>query len=325
MMPRKDDLERYESTQARDIVRLFEAMKPPHEVQAPPDFRVKVLTRLEQQRARRGLLAGLTRVLTPAWVPALAVSLLLSLSVNVWLGFWTLGQREPGDRQAVRPVLGNLDSDVPFDAYTFQAGIQSETELGALATTHSIIGQQAVAFGFAAKSETAKFFIIGALYAEALAYLRSGDLNVAVQRLEAIEKELVELQAPSSLGNYLDKMQELLGSRRYASEALGEFLALFEPLYAEYARSKGADRLMLFRAGTWLENMMLAAAAGDKASLRQANAVQYFRQEMVRLNAPKGVRDALEHMSDLIAKQEITDRDVKEILKLVKKVQLLLG
>jgi hypothetical protein len=325
MMPRQDDLERYESTEARDIIRLFAAIRSPHGVQAPRDFRAKVLARLAQRRAHRGRLAGWTRVLTPVWVPALAAGLLLSLSANVWLGFWALGQRESGDRQTAIPVLGPLDSDLPFDAYTFQAGIQSATDLGALATAHSVMGQQAVAFGFVAKAETARCFLIGALYAEALAYLRGGDLHGAAQRLAAIDTELVGSQAPRSLDQYLDKVRELLGSRRYASEALGEFLALFEPLYAEYARSQGAERLLLFRAGAWSESVLLAAAAGDKAALRQAHAVQYFRQAMARLKAPKGVYDVLEHVSHLMGQQEMSDRDVKEVLRLVKKLQLLLG
>ena len=56
-MPRKDALERYEQTEAQDLIRLFQAVRPP-EVQPPPDFRAKVLTRVEQRRTRHGLLGG---------------------------------------------------------------------------------------------------------------------------------------------------------------------------------------------------------------------------------------------------------------------------
>ena len=95
-------LERYEQTEAQDLIRLFQAVSP-HEMPLP-DFRARVLTKVEQRRARHGLLGGLTPLLTPWWAPALAVSLLLSLSVNVWMGLQTFGQRTPDSQQAAAPV-----------------------------------------------------------------------------------------------------------------------------------------------------------------------------------------------------------------------------
>jgi hypothetical protein len=319
-MSRKDDLERYENMEARGIIQWLAAMKPSHEVQAPPDFRVKVLTRLEQRRARRRFPVRLFGLTPPTWVPALAVGLLLSLGANIWLGFRTLSQR-----QVASPVLENTGRDWPFDAYTFQAGLRSDTALGVLVTTHSGIGQQAVAFGFAAKPARAKLFIIGTLYAEALAYLHSGDLESARQRLATIEKELGSLQGPSSLDRYFSAMRHLLASQQASAEVLGEVLTLFEPLLAEYTRSTGTERPVLFRAGIWLESMHLAATTGDKAALRQVDTVQYFQQEMERLDAPQGLLEALQQISHITTKQEITDRDVKEVLKLVKRIQTLLS
>jgi hypothetical protein len=324
-MPQQDDLERYENTEARELLRLFEAVRPPHERQAPPDFRVKVRTRIEQRRAHRGFLAGMTHLLTPAWVPVLAAGLLLSLSVNVWLGFWAPEQRRHGERQMANTPLGDSGSEAFVAAYRFQAGIQSDTALDTLVAAHSVIGEQAVAFGFAAKPERSRFFILGTLYAEALAALRSGNLDFAAQRLQAMERELVDLQMPRTLSLYISEMRTLLENRQYTGDVVGEFLSLFEPLYAESVRSKATDGLTLFRAGAWLENMVLAAAAGDKAALRQVHTVQYFNQEMKKLNAPKGVFDALEQLSGIMAKQDMADRDVKEVLKLVKKMQTLLG
>lgn len=54
-MPRQDDLEQYEATEAQSLLHLFAAMRPPPAVQAPPDFRAKVLRQVEQRRARRGV------------------------------------------------------------------------------------------------------------------------------------------------------------------------------------------------------------------------------------------------------------------------------
>ena len=53
--------------------------------------------------------------------------------------------------------------------------------MGTLAKEHSTIGEKATTFGFAAKSEEAKFFIIGALYSETIAYLKSGNLDLAAK------------------------------------------------------------------------------------------------------------------------------------------------
>jgi hypothetical protein len=121
-MPRKDALERYEQTDAQDLIRLFQAVRPPVEVQPSPDFRAKVLTRIEQRRARHGLLDGLAFLLTSRWAPALAVMLLLSLSINVWTGFRTFGQRPPANQQAAGPLLNPLGWESPLQASTFQGG-----------------------------------------------------------------------------------------------------------------------------------------------------------------------------------------------------------
>src|SRR5437762_11270109 len=197
-MPRKDALERYEQTEAQDLIRLFQAVRPP-EVPPPPDFRAKVLTRVEQRRAHHGLLGGLTPLLTPWWAPALAVMLLLSLSVNVWTGFWAFGQRTPASQQAAGPVLGPIERGMPLQVYTFQARIHSATDLGTLVTAHAVTGEPAVAFGFAPTSERARFFRLGTSYAEALAYVHSGALGAAAQRLAAMHQELVDGQGPSTL------------------------------------------------------------------------------------------------------------------------------
>lgn len=323
-MPRKDALERYEQTEAQDLIRLFQAVRPP-EVQPPPDFRAKVLTRVEQRRARHGLFGGMTPLLTPWWAPALAVILLLSLSVNIWMGFWASGQRTPVSQQAAGPVLDPLGRERPLQAYTFQSGIHSATDLGTLVTAHAVTGEPAVAFGFTATSERARFFHLGTLYAEALAYVHSGTLDVAAQRLAAMHKELVDIQGTGVLSHYLSIMQHLLQNRQYTAEVLEKFLALFEVLYNEDARSVDAESLTLFRAGTWVENMKLAAAAGDKDALRQGTTTQYFRREMQSLHAPQGILDALEQISHIVAKPEMTDRDVIEVLTLAKQVQRLLS
>jgi hypothetical protein len=53
MMAQKDDLERYEATEAKDIVHLLRRLRPPRVEHAPPSFRANVLSRIEEQRPRR--------------------------------------------------------------------------------------------------------------------------------------------------------------------------------------------------------------------------------------------------------------------------------
>ena len=321
-MRRKEALERYEQTEAQDLIRLFQAVRPP-EVPPPPDFRAKVLTRIEQRRARHGLLGGLTPLLTPWWAPALALMLLLSLSVNVWTGLRTFGQRTPASQQAAGPVLDLFGKERPLQAFIFQARMHSVTDLGTLVTAHAVTGAPAVEFGFAATSERVRFFRLGTSYAEALAYVHSGTLDAAAQRLAAMHEELVDIQGASALSHYLSEMEHLLQNRQYTTEVLEKFLALFEVLYTEEAQSLGAESLTLFRTGAWVENMKLAAAASDKDALRQVTTAQYFRREMHNLHAPQGILDALEQISHIAAKPELTDRDITEVLILAKQVQRL--
>jgi len=249
--------------------------------------------------------------------------LLLSLSVNVWMGFWAFWQRTPASQQAAGPVLDPLSRERPLQAYTFQAGIHSTTDLGTLVAAHAVADEPAVAFGFAATPERARFFRLGTRYAEALAYVHSSNLDAAAQRLATMHQELVDLQVPSVLSDYLNEMQHLLQNRQYTAEALEKFLALFEVLYAEDAKHIGAESLTLWRAGSWVENMKLAAAAGDKHALRQGTTAQYFTREMQSLHAPKGILNALEQISHIVTQPELTDGDVAKVLTLTKQVQQL--
>ena len=72
-----------------------------------------------------------------------------------------------------------------------------------------------------------------------------------------------------------------------------------------------------------MENMKLAAAAGDKDALRQVTTAQHFRREMQSLHAPQGILDALEQISHIVAKSGLTDRDIAKVLTLAKQIQRL--
>lgn len=300
---------------------------------APLGFHARVMAHVEQQRARRRLFAWRRHGWSPAWALGLATGLLLSLALNGWLGYQTrslqqqLVERAPAlnHPSTTRDLLTRLDlrdSASFFNSALFQSSIQTETSLGALAAAHPAFEDRALSLGFAARAE---FYRVGALYAEALAYLRSGNLEVAAQRLAAIEKHLRRLPVPSSLANQVRSMRHVLESGQYTIAVLGEGLALFQPLCEQVAREQGLEQLTLFRVGTWLVDMRLTAAAGDKVMLRQGDKAQYFLHGMQRLNAPQQVVEALEQLNHLMAQSMMTDGDVQRVLRLVKKMQMLLG
>ena len=117
----------------------------------------------------------------------------------------------------------------------------------------------------------------------------------------------------------------MIQANRYEKGALFDVLTLFQPFFEDYAKSKSGDKLILFRAGTWLMDMSLAAAGKDKNLLKQTEDINYFIKEMKRMDAPKGVLNALDDIEKVANKKDITDKDTKTVLKLVKKIQTILG
>ena len=324
-MAQHNELERYEHTEAQEIIRLLQAMQPQQEAGAPADFRVKVLHKVEERRAQRWGFAWLTGFMTPAWASAAALGFLVSLGANIWLGARLWQPRSLGNQQVARTNQGATDQGSPVNVYAFQAEIQSESPLGTLVAEHSTLEKTTTAFGFAGKPAKTAAFLIGTLYAEALAYLQSDDWEAVLWHLAALENELTAVQAPVSLSQYVSTLSDFVEGYQESSAAAAEWLALFEPLYEDYARSQSVEKLLFFRTGAWLENMALAAAAGDQTALQQAAAVQYFMQALPQFNVPQEVLDTLEQIKRALEKPALDDREVTGVLKLIKKAQRMLG
>lgn len=216
-------------------------------------------------------------------------------------------------------------SKVVFDSSAFQSGIESTAGLAPLADGMSLYGKGGQAMGFAAKSDEAKTFLIGAFYSESLAYIRAGKYDLALERLKAMEKEFVNMGVPTALYNFISKIENTVTLRKYEPAVLLDFFALFQPFFEEYLAGKGADRLTLFQAGSWLMDMGLAASARNTGLLKQPEKVGFVAAEMKRMDAPKGVQDALAELSVITAKKEIADRDADQVVKLVKRIQSVLG
>ena len=153
----------------------------------------------------------------------------------------------------------------------------------------------------------------------------SGKRDLASRRLEYIEREFVNMGAPSSLYNFISKTHNLADNTKYPPEYLVSVLSLFQPFFEEYAKTKSEDKLTLFRAGAWLVNMSLSAAAGDKQLLRQPATLDYFSSELKRMDAPKGVIEAMAEINKISRKTDITDKDAETVLQLVTQVEQLLS
>ncbi len=223
------------------------------------------------------------------------------------------------------PKKLDVAGKVSFDSNAFQSGIQATAGLAPLADGMSLYGKGGQTMGFAAKSDEAKTFLIGAFYSESLAYIRANKYPLAVERLKAMEKEFVNMGVPSALYNFISKIENTVTLHEYEPAVLLDFFALFQPFFEEYLGSKGKDRLILFQAGSWLMDMGLAASAHNTLLLKQPEKLGYIAGEMKRMDAPKGVQDSLAEISAISAKKDITDRDADQVLKLVKRIQSVLG
>jgi anti-sigma factor RsiW len=216
-------------------------------------------------------------------------------------------------------------SEAVVNAWQYQARLQPQKNLSALLREHSILSEQPTAFGFAARAEGARFFLIGSLYAETLAHIRSGNFEAARQSWSALEKQVMGLPPPDALANYISQARTRLEHSQSSRQEVGEFLARFQPLAEAYAQNQGAEQRLLFQTGLWLVNLGLTAATSDKGLLRQPVTAQYFLNKLQTLPVSKGVLEALDKIAHIMEKPTIAEVDVQEILTQIKQIQSLLG
>jgi hypothetical protein len=332
-----------------ELSRLRMAVRTAHTARAEPaaDLFQRVLARVETYEATQAMerrvqaaelrwwersSAWLRSLFAPRWAPALATGLIVVQLIVIagLLGFYYRRQHEllvtlPPLEEPIKPTRVREAREGYVNAYTFQSALRIDNELGSVVTEHSILGDQAVAFGFATKPAGVTAFLIGTLYAEALAYVRSDELDLAAQRVASLDEALHTKQALQPLSTYLRQLHTLLEGEQYPGEVLGHLLALFQPLYEAYASHQVPEQRTLFQIGAWLVNMNLAAASGDNILLKYDSQVNYFYNELQIINAPKGALDALRQLSQLVKQPDISNRDLREILKLVKKIQIILS
>ena len=168
--------------------------------------------------------------------------------------------------------------------------------------------------GFTPHATRSTFVRLGILYADILAALQSGAVEAAEERLRLLTQAVSSLQAPPALAQYLREMQTMLQRQPPTDNTMAPLVALFEPLYAQvYATDPTAAAWVLFQAGAWVENLSLAAAAGDQEAVRQAPVVRSLHDALRALNVPDAVLDALEKLRVLVTRQPGTTADLRAI------------
>ncbi len=276
-------------------------------------------------------------LMTVPGVAALAACLLLSLTANAWFGTRTWFRHGPWSaldgsqglqhtaqqRQAFRALLADLNPPgmtIGFNAHLFQLGIHTTKNLGTLVASHPAFETKTNALGF---TGTSGFYVVGALYAESLAYLYGGQLEAAAQRLSSIERELRRTPVTDDLATYLGTLRQALEQRQYPVDALGNGLAMFQSLGEKTAAQQGTEPLILFRVGVWLVNMKLAALSEDIQLLPQGNIAPYFIRALSALNAPDDLLTAFVEL-DRIVQPAMTIADSREVVVLINQLQRLL-
>jgi hypothetical protein len=327
MKPWKPDHAQDDPPKDPEIQRWFQDLGPPPEGQAPSDLRAKVLARIEEQRGRRGMFAWVSSVRSPAWAAALALVLVVSLGLNVWWAVLRFGLRPPDTRPPLSTVTGDFGSAGPLRTYRFQLGMARTKELGKLIAAQPARLYPTGVVGFTPQAARSTFFHMGTLYADALAALHGAAFEEAGQRLDVLSQALVSVQAPRALPQYIRAVHTWLQQRQYEDEVLAQFLALFEPLYEDaYAKAESVDGVILFRTGTWVENMALAAAVDDRTALRLGGeAIEEVRRSLAQLQVPREVLTALERLHAIVARQALTDREIRAIHMLVQDIQRMLS
>jgi hypothetical protein len=217
------------------------------------------------------------------------------------------------------------DEWLAYSSSATQQALSPQVNVGDAVMAQSILGQSATTLGFAEKSPEARTFLTGALYAEALALTRAGRMAEATKRLDALVDLTAQLHIAPATNQYLYRVQHLLQRESYSPAALAEMLSLAQPFLDAHNAAQGRNMLLLFQTGAWLADYAMIAGSGDYQYLRQPMMLGRTLREMERLEAPKGVLDALREIRALTAGKGLGEREAREVQRLVRKMQELLG
>lgn len=326
MIPRQPDHPQPDPPKDPEIQGWFQALGPPPVGQVSPALRAHVRARIAQEQARVPIWTWLTHRTVPAWTAVVAVGLLLVVGMQLWRGLQQGQPSLPGAHQATPTALDVLGAARRLHTYRFQAGLPHAATLGTLIAARPVLSVPPPAVGFTPQATRTAYIRMGILFAEAVAALHGDAVEAAAPRLEVLLQTLTTVQAPPRLTQYLRVMQTLLHSQQYPGDALASFFSLFEPLYEDaYAQIPG-EEVRLFRVGTWVENMALAAAVAAPTALRQeGQAIAEVRRVLTLFQAPHEALDALAQIDHLLRQPTLTAEDVSTMHTLLQRIERMLG
>jgi hypothetical protein len=326
MIPRQPNHPERDPPKDPEIQRWFQALGPPPVGQVSPALRAQVRAQIAQEQARIPVWTWLARRTVPAWTAVLAAGLLLAVGVQVWHGLQRGQAPLPGARQATPTTPDALGAARRLHTYRFQVGLPHAATLGTLIAAHGVLPAPLPEVGFTPQATRTAFVRLGVLFAGAVATLHGGAVEATAPRLDVLIQTLATVQAPPTLVQYLRVMQTLLHSQQYTGDELATFLSLFEPLYEDAYVQTPSEGLRLFRVGTWIENMALAAAVGAPTALRQeGQAITEVRRVLTTLQAPQAILDALAQLDHLLRQPTLTAEEVSTIQTLLQHIQQMLG
>ena len=289
----------------------------PH-AEVPAEFHAAVMARAQILPPPRKWPWERVQERLTVWAPAFALGLVLSLGVHVWQSLQAIRPHAPDTRQAAEKLIAGRNGLEPLSIYQFQVRLQHPDALAALVAARPVPQMPRAMVGFTPQIARSTFVRIGILYTDVLAALQSGAGEDALHRLAILTQVVSSLQAPPALVEYLREMQTVLQRQPSPDHTVAQFMALFEPLYkAVYATDPTAAVWVLFQAGAWLENLSLAAAAGDIQAVQQAQALPAVHEALRALHVSQAVLDSLGQVRALIAHQPLTAQDVHAVQVLV--------
>ncbi len=146
--------------------------------------------------------------------------------------------------------------------------------------------------------------------------------EVAIQRLDRLLHTLSSVQAPAVLLEYVRAMQGFVQQQQYPSSTMVRFLALFETLYAEtYARQPASGPWVFFQLGAWLENLSLAAAAGETVVLQQEQVLKSLADALQQLHAPAEILRLFGRLQALVTHPQLSTEELPAIRALIRDLQ----
>ena len=218
-------------------------------------------------------------------------------------------------------------NNIKFDSLSFQHQISTAQGLPVLVSKFIPIQEMSARYGFSDQGQQVNTFVIGSLFAETLALLSAGYNANGAKHLDLLVDDLSSMEVDSQLITQVSGIRNIVKEGNKPRISLRQFAA-FQVDFEQYLKDqKGEDakEIVLFRMGAWTVDFGLAAVANNKNLLKQEEKLDYFKQELERIEAPIGAINTLNNISHIVTQDNISDRNTESLFQMVQKLRGLLG